>query len=302
MKISQRGHKDSVDMTVRHRVAKTWARVADLKAVINDARMSRLGWLRAGITLIRAVIIPSIAYSGDVWVSANKATEKFLRDEYKNIIYVLMDLPTNTKWTSVLADLNLPNIQCVVDKLKMNFMSHTLWGKGDAKLKEFLWEEHRLLPDSSLVNSVDIVCMRYKIPEVSVTPLDKTLVKRQVKLYDEIEIWASNVMSSATRNIGLERMRQSTVFYRLSKREAQALIAYNAGAFKLKTSWGDYHKVQTCLAPLCDKNDELEHIKQCPFYKVQWVDAYNTDSLLLARYLVGIDRERRSRWKGECLF
>ena len=97
----------------------------------------------------------------------NKATEKFLRDEYKNIIYVLMDLPTNTKWTSVLADLNLPNIQCVVDKLKMNFMSHTLWGRGDNKLREMLWEEHRLLPTSSLINSVDEVCRQYRIPRVS---------------------------------------------------------------------------------------------------------------------------------------
>ena len=184
----------------------------------------------------------------------------------------------------------------------MNFMSHTLWGRGDNKLREMLWEEHRLLPTSSLINSVDEVCRQYRIPRVSETPIDKVLIKRQVKLFDEIEIWTSNVRSSATRNIGLERTRQSTMFYNLSKREAQALIAYNAGAFKLKTSWGDFHKVQTCLAPLCDQRDELEHIKQCPFYKVQWADSFNEDSLLLARYLVGVDRERRMRWKGECLF
>ena len=301
-KISQKGHKDTVDLTVRHRVSKTWGRLADLKAVINDSRMSKLGWLRAGITLIRAVIIPSLTYSGDVWMNSNKATEKFLRDEYKNIIYVLLDLPTHTMWTSVLADLNLPNIQSVVDKLKLNFMSHTLWSKGDSKLREMLWEEHRLLPNSSLINAADQVCKLYKLPAVSGTKLNKVLVKKQVKLIDEIEIWSSNTKSSATRNVGLERVRISTNFYKLSKREAQALIAFNASAFKLKTSWGDYHKVQKCLAPLCDQKDELEHIKNCPFYKVQWADSYNEDSLLLARYLVGVDRERRMRWKGECLF
>ena len=119
---------------------------------------------------------------------------------------------------------------------------------------------------------------------------------------DEIKIWVSNVKSSATRNVGLERMRVSTNFYKLSKREAQALIAFNASAFKMKTSWGDFHKIQSCLAPLCSGKDDLEHIKRCPFYTVKWADSYTEDSLLLARYLVGVDRERRRKWKGECLF
>ena len=82
MKISQSGHKDTIDMMVKHRVAKTWGRVADIKSVINDSRMLRLGWLRAVITLIRAVVIPSLTYSGDVWVVANKATEKFLSPQH----------------------------------------------------------------------------------------------------------------------------------------------------------------------------------------------------------------------------
>ena len=302
MRVSQQGHKDTVDLTVRHRVAKSWGRVADVKAVINDARMSRLGWLRAGITLIRAVIIPSLTYSGDVWVAANKATEKFIRDEYKNIIYNILEIPTNTKWTSVLADLNLPNIQCVIDKLKINYMNHTLWGKGDQKLREMLWEEHRLLPESSLINTVDQVCAIYKIPAVSRVTLDKALVKKQIKLMDEIDIWVSNVKSSATRNVGLERVRLSTNFHKLSKREAQALIAFNASAFKLKTAWGDFHKIQTCLAPLCSGLDGLEHIKVCPYYDVKWADKFEQDCLLLARWLVGVDKERRRRWRGECLF
>ena len=214
----------------------------------------------------------------------------------------ILDITTHTKWTSVLADLNLPNIQSVIDKLKVNYMNHTLWGKGDEKLRMLLWEEHRLLPTCSLIHTVDEICKSYKIPAVSMTLLDKTLIKRQIRLKDEIDIWVSNVKSSATRNVGLERVRQSTNFYRLSKREAQALIAFNASAFKLKTAWGDFHKIQLCLAPLCDGEDGLEHIKRCPYYMTKWADKFEKDSLLLARYLVGIDRERRRRWKGEFLF
>ena len=44
--------------------------MAELKSIINDARMSRLGWLRVGAQLIRSVIIPSLTYSADVWLAA----------------------------------------------------------------------------------------------------------------------------------------------------------------------------------------------------------------------------------------
>ena len=121
-------------------------------------------------------------------------------------------------------------------------------------------------------------------------------------MQDEIENWISNVRSSVTQNVGLERTRISTNFYKLPKRSSQALMAFNAGAFKLKTAWGDYHQAQGCLAPLCDGKDELEHIKLCPFYEAKWDEEFNRDSRKLATYFVAVDKERRRKWKGECLF
>ena len=35
---------------------------------------------------------------------------------------------------------------------------HTLWGKGDTKLKEMLQEEHRLNPGNSMISCVDKLC------------------------------------------------------------------------------------------------------------------------------------------------
>ena len=302
MKISQQGHRDTVDLTVRHRIAKTWGRVAEIKNQINDARMSRLGWFRAGVQLIRSVIIPSLTYSSDVWVAMNKSTEKLIKDEYKSMIYVTLDITTHTKWTSVLADLQLPGIISVVDKLRVSYINHTLWGGGDSKLKEMLEEEHRLNPKNSLISMTDKICDLYKIPRVSETQIHRPIIKRQVKLMDEIETWIGNITSSATQNVGVERTRVSTNFFKLTKRETQALIAHNAGAFKLKTAWGNYHDIQACLAPMCDQLDEIEHIKRCPHYESKWKDSFDDDCKTLAKYFVAVDRERRRRWRGEVLF
>ncbi len=91
--------------------------------------------------------------------------------------------------------------------------------------------------------------------------------KRQIKVSDETGIWISN-----------------------------------AGALKLKTALGEYHEIKDCLEPMCDGKDELGHIKICPYYTTKWKDEYEMDSKMLAIYLVGVDKERRRKWKGECLF
>ena len=133
-----------------------------------------------------------------------------------------------------------------------NFVNHTLWEQGDTKLREMILEERRLLPKNNLLDYTDEICKRYKLPPVSTNQLEKKLVKRRVKLTDKIDNWLSNLKSLVTENVGPERTRQSTNFYVLPKRHSQSLIAYHAGAFTLKTSWGEFHKDQGCLAVMCD--------------------------------------------------
>ena len=225
-----------------------------------------------------------------------------IKDEYKRIIYAILDIRTHTKFSSVLAELGLPNIMSVIDKLRVNFVNHTLWANGDKKLREMIMEERRLLPNNNLLDYTDKICMKYKIPLVSEQRLDKGLIKKRIKVVDQIETWIDNVTSPATENVSSEVVRPSTNFYPLTKRESQGLLAYNAGAFMLKTSWGDYHQQQHCLAPLCDGMDELEHIKVCQYYVTEWKADYSKDVKALAKYFVTLDRERRRVWRGECLF
>lgn len=162
--------------------------------------------------------------------------------------------------------------------------------------------EHEDDPKRSTLKVEDDICKRYRILKVSENPVEKKLVKRWIKVADETKIWLSNLGSSAMKKMSRERMRVSTNFYKLSNCESQSLLAFNAGAFKLKTAWGDYHKIQTCLAPLCDGLDELEHIMKCPHYLTKWEEGFREDCKKLAQYFVAIDRERRRRYKGEFLF
>ena len=120
-------------------------------------------------------------------------------------------------------------------------------GGGDEKARELLLEEKEILEEFSSLGLVDEICQRYQIPLVSENCLHNGLVKRRVKLMDGIETWVSKLLSPVTMNVGLSRLRISTNFPRMAKRESQAIIAYNAGNLRLKMAWEEYHKDKSCL-------------------------------------------------------
>ena len=76
----------------------------------------------------------------------------------------------------------------VIDKLRVNYINHTLWENGDVKLREMLLEEKRLLPKNNLLHSADQVCAEYKIPAVNENHLDKKMVKSRIKISDKTDI------------------------------------------------------------------------------------------------------------------
>ena len=217
MKVNQTGFRQTIDSTVRHRVSKAWDRAREIKIVIDDPRMRRLGWLRAGITLFRAVIIPAITYSCKVWADMYRYTRHFLETEYKAMLYVILDIPTSTKFTSVLADMGLPSIMSVVNKLMIGYTNHTLWSSEDTTARDLLREEKKIMGESSFLSSIDNLCNHYGIPMVSSNCLDRRLVKSQIKLKDEIETWMSNLRSPVTQNVGLNLTRPSTNFFKLTQ-------------------------------------------------------------------------------------
>ena len=57
--------------------------------------------------------------------------------------------------------------------------------------------------------------------------------------------------------MGVNRMRISTNFHRMTKRESQAILSYNAGNLRLRMAWGEYYQDKSCLVRFCDQKDNL---------------------------------------------
>ena len=86
MKVSEDRVRESIHESAKNRILKAWTRVREIKAIINDHRVKQIGWLKAGVVLTRAIILPSLTYSSEVWYSMYKYTKNYIEAEYKAMI------------------------------------------------------------------------------------------------------------------------------------------------------------------------------------------------------------------------
>merc|ERR1712098_266674 len=82
--------------------------------------------------------------------------------------------------------------------------------------------------------------------------------------------------------------------------KSRAILLWRTGGLKFKTRWKLYNVKRGigigCLMPVCPGLDNLDHVKNCPFYETKWDNRWKDDEEL-ATYLVKLNRERTRRFK-----
>ena len=73
--MSSLGLAESVKASVRERVAKTKGSIYELRALIEDFRMQRIGGMEAAIDLYKSCIVPSLLSNAATWMEVKKETE-----------------------------------------------------------------------------------------------------------------------------------------------------------------------------------------------------------------------------------
>ena len=84
------------------------------------------------------------------------------------------------------------------------------------------------------------------------------------------------------------------------KSKTKVVLFYKTGSLRFRSVWRANNTKNgtgtSCAAPMYPEEDNMEHMKVCPFYFTKWNDKRCMDSEL-GDFLVNINRERRSRFR-----
>ena len=95
--------------------------ILELKCVIEDFRMYKLGGITSGLDIFNLAIFPALAYNSETWLSiSNKTIEKL--DNLQNILMrCLLAVPNSTPTPALNWDLGIVSMEHKINEKKLMF-------------------------------------------------------------------------------------------------------------------------------------------------------------------------------------
>ena len=226
-----------------------------------------------------------------------KQQENYIEMKYRAIVYSVLELAEQTKYTAVLAETGLPTIMSVINQNKINYMSFVLWDENArSQTREVLWQDFLLRPQKSMVAEVDNICVKLRLPKVSETPIDRKIVKDRITNEEMRQGWITNFKSRLVVN--RHYLRGTKTYHVMPKSQARAVLIWRIGALRFRDNWFKYNNKRQgtgCVMRMCSGIDTLEHAMfECKFVKakikVDKEGKFGDEEI--AEFIVQLNRER----------
>ena len=171
--LHENGVKASINTTVKLRIDKACAKCSAIKSIVNHPSIAQFGWLRACLTLFKAIIPPVMMYSCEVWSGCPKYIIDNLESNYKKILYAILGIPEKTKIAAVLLECGVSRLRHMINKRQILYINHVLWNLKITFTWASLMEEWKVNGNNSMIANVNKVAEMYGLPAVSQEKLDK---------------------------------------------------------------------------------------------------------------------------------
>ena len=132
--------------------------------------------------------------------------------------------------------------------------------------------------------------------------ISSELVKQRVRDVNDAELLREVWNSSSGEKRAWLRLKVKPHF-KWPKVEARARLLEAAGGFRFlaqASGWRSFYRARQisvrCVSRLCEEDDTAEHAKRCKFMETVWMDKYDDDNQLKARYFSRLSAERRRKY------
>ena len=302
MVIHQEGVKASIEATFKQRKGKAWGKVPAIKSLVSHPQLLNEGWLGAAVAIIQGIIPPTMLYSCEVWMDLTKVFIEDIEKNYKAMIYSILNIPTNTCYAAVMAEIGLMKAKHMLNRARICYLNQILWEMEECEVKKLLIEDWRARGDKSHVEVMRQIASEYGISDFTKIHLDTDLIKKKVKEANDnellLEVWGSKAAEKRT----WLRLRTKPHF-KWTRCEARARILEAAGGLRFlaqASGWKSFYRARQlsvrCVSRLCEEDDTASHAKVCKFMNTKWQDSFDEDNKKKAEYYVKLSRERRRRF------
>ena len=300
--ISQKGWTDSIDKTIDMRVAKAWGRVLEIREMAKHPKMRTIGWMKTAVTMIQSLIVSSLTYSVEAWYNPLARQLDRVENNYKRIIYTILEIQKTTSFCGVLYETGLPMIREVIARQRVMFTNDLLWGQvPDNLARDMLAQDSRHHGQKSFLGEVSTLCEERQVLDVTREEAGRRTLRRTLRDAAVRRLWG---MTLNTRRMTLsDRIRNSATWSQFwDKTSSRVYLFMRLGTLRFRTNWRSYYEGRgdsvLCPSDLCGTaEDTLEHMKVCGFLDNAWKQTYERNPRDMVKFLRAVSAERDRKWK-----
>ena len=293
--LDEKGVRESINKSIEGRCRSARTKSIQLLKVLEDDKICRLGWLESAKLLFTSIIIPTLTYGAQAYTNMNKKQREMLEASMRENLFRMLNISRTSHYSTVLLEMNLIPINCIIDQLKMSFVKSLIHDKASGICLDTIWEEEEKFPGTGMIGEARKLCETYGLPDITIHNVPKDIIKELVWRKARQELWL-NSMKNRRVPFTPTIDKSGKPYWRFQRYEARLILHYKIGELSFK----DYKKNEMkrkfgnlrCFAG-CEEIDSYSHVKQCERYetKVKNFDLDGTDEKL-AKYLRALDRER----------
>ena len=303
-RISSKGVEASIRDTFEERRKKAWSKLFTVKRLLYHPVVQKNGYVRSGIVLFRAAIVPVLLYSSDCWYGLSKNMVNKIEAAYRKLLYCLLDIPTHTKYETVLLELGLMKAKDIIDCQKICFINKVWYNERDIENKKMLLNDYQKSEyGKSVMDEIIIGCQRFGVSNIFRRRIFNEDIKFIVKRKTDNEYWNESMKSkySVTRMQTVSKFRY---YHEFVKGEGRAVLVWRCGSLKFRSQWRKYYMKKyegiTCPHPCCGEEDSLVHALKCPFMITKLGNEKSEDKRM-GVFLMKLNRERIKYYRAPIL-
>ena len=270
------GLAKSVETTVCKRYGVALNSILELKSVIDDFRMHKLGGISSGIDIFNLAILPALIYNSETWLEAPKKTIERL-DHLQNILMrCLLAVPNSAPIPALNWDVGLLSMEHKINEKKLLFL-HYISTLDESALAKEIYQIQKQLKFPGFVPEVEDLIEFYDLPNILDNPSSfkkkqwAALVKKAIKNKYEDELKGKMVRFSKLKDSKLvaENFGMQDYLKEMNLVDARTnfrLRCSITNSVKMNQKSNPEYAKQLWLCDECGNIDSQSHIMWCPSY------------------------------------
>ena len=302
---TNKGPKKNISRNIEDKRAKVLVKVKQIKRILKNPAILKMGWMRAAIGLLQSIVVQTILYGTISFIGMTKTQVKELELIQKDAIYDVLELSKFANYNAVLQEIGIIRLEDAIKLRKMSFINKLMVARETCKCRDILLAEDKLPNQSGLLDEVRQYCQEFEVPDVTEIPLRKDDLKDQVKRLATQHTWFPLMKSSKVVMRWDPEKNSNRQYFSFEKLESRLMLALRIGELDFLTNrrreniskWGSTH----CFVQVCGGEDSLEHVSQCFGYESTF-NKKDSSEQAQAEYLVALNRERLKKYRRPLIY